>query len=99
MIASFNADYGDANIYVDLTCTEDQAQTMYDIYQRGKNATLLIAAVFEGLQSTTQPNSTPDSESDSDHRKSYSAVGTLIAWKVAEHVARPKNTPAEQEGD
>jgi hypothetical protein len=92
MTASFSVDYGDANIHVYLTCTEGQAQSMYDIYQREKDATLLIAGVFEKVEPTAQSNSDSDSESASDYKQAYTAVGTLVASKVAEHVDRPKST-------
>jgi len=99
MTASFSVDYGDANIYVYLTCTESQAQAMYDIYQREKNATLLIAAVFEEVEPAAQSNADSNSESASEYKEAYSAVGTLIASEVAKHVARPDSTSAARDDD
>jgi hypothetical protein len=97
MTASFGVDHGDANIYVYLKCTESQAQALYDIYQREKNATLLIAAEFEEVEPTAQSNSDSNSESASAYKEAYSALGTLVASKVAKWEVRPDSTSAVQD--
>jgi hypothetical protein len=98
MTASFTVDHSDANIYVYLTCTESQAQTLHDIYQREKNATLLIAAEFEEVEPTAQPSPDSNSESASD-KEAYSAIGTLVASKLPNQVVRSDSTSAVQDDD
>ena len=95
MTAALTVNDDDANISVFLTCTESQAQTLHDIYQREKNATLLIAAEFEDVEPTPDSNS----QSASDYKEVYSAVGTLVALKVAKQVARSGSTSSGQDDD
>jgi len=97
MTAAFTVNHGDANISVYLTCTESQAQELHDIYHSGKNGTFLIATEFEDVQLTAQSNS--NSESASDDKEAYSAIGTLVAWKLTKQVVPSDSTSAVQDDD
>jgi hypothetical protein len=95
MMAYFPVHYGSAEIGVYLKCTDAQAQELYNDYQKDKDATLLIAAVFEEVEpkeAQSNSNSNSDSDSDSDYKREYIATGTLISCEIAKKVPKVKTS-------
>jgi len=98
-VAYFPVHYGSAEIGIYLKCTDAQAQELYNDYQKDKDATLLIAAVFEEVEpKEAQSKSNSNSDSDSDYKREYSAIGTLLSCEITKKVPKVE-TSAVQDDD
>jgi hypothetical protein len=96
MMADFPVHYGSAEIGVHLKCTDAQAQELYNDYQKDKDATLLIAAVFEEVE-PKEAHSNSNSNSDSDYKREYSATGTLISCEISKKVPKVETSAVRDE--